>query len=762
MRSLFFPIMSAFFLVLTVSFGIDLYIDEHVRPFVINTVVHPEFCGYITETRKLSLYNYIGAMLSIIPLVGILSYVLIRPIRRIQRDIQTRIKDITGKDIAVGGSEINKLEESFQILFELNKKYTSSIRENERRVTNLIDTIDVGIVEIDGNSHIVINVNQYGADILGRTKEDIIGKRYCYELVCSHADASTCSLLGADNYASVHKECTIRNHETGERIQVIKNAVRIPVNTHSNIIESFIDITERKIREEELAIAKVKADAADEGKTNLLRKVCHDIGNRMSESIGIASIILKIPNLPEDVYTKLNAIIDSLGVMDNSLQLMRDRTMLMTGQSKLRLESIDLKEFIRVHVNSVISGMEAKGIQFYLDVSNYLTERRKFFILTDAAKLDAIIGNLIGNAKKFTKEGSVTWKIEIISETETEVNIRFSVIDTGIGIAPHEQSKVFEVYEQANEQIQKEYGGSGQGLAIVRSYIQMMGGDIWVESELGKGTSFTFELTFQRPEYVPKIIHDTLTVEDMRSLSILAADDSPLMRTVLEDKFGELNLKCVVVSSGEEVLALMADRFFDFVFLDIQMEGISGVETASKIRKEYNTPIIALTANYSELDQEDYLAHGIDDCIGKPYESKKIQDSIVRYRDKQVIDVETVHVQYKPELYKSIVNAFKVEFVNNYDAMLSMMTAPDGDAFETELTPDDIKEFEKRAHTLKGAGATVYSDNIRHIAYLLEKKAKSKNLHRESDRSQCRFLLKQLKDAYEHFLRHLIEYKLID
>jgi PAS domain S-box-containing protein len=333
----------------------------------------------ITNHKVLSLIALV-----LTPMVLFVTSFITKPINKIQKIIDSNLNDLSlNHDDLSNLSELEKLEKSFISLIDLNKKHVKDILENERRISSMIDSIDVGIVEIDGNNRIVINVNQYCSELLGIPKEDIIGKMYCYNLICCHDKNIPCSLGNSDDYSKVHKECTTYNRITGKKIQVLKNAVKIPVSNSSNIVESFINITDRKRREEELAIAKAKADEADAGKTNLLKKVCHDIGNRMSESVGLAGIMLKIPSLPPEIHSRLNQIIDSLRVMDNSLQLMRDRTMIMTGQSKIHLTSVDLKEFIKVHVNSFISGIEEKGLKFILDISEECQLRKNCYVLTD-------------------------------------------------------------------------------------------------------------------------------------------------------------------------------------------------------------------------------------------------------------------------------------------------------------------------------------------------------------------------------------------
>jgi len=698
------------------------------------------------------------SMLALIftPTILLVTNFITKPINRIQKIIDSNLSELSlNQEDMSNLSELEKLEKSFVFLVDLNRKHVNDILENERRISTMLDSIDIGIVEIDGDTRMIININQYCSDLIGLDKEDVIGKMYCYELICCHNKTKQCSLSSSDDYSKIHSECTAINRKTGQMIQVMKNAVKIPVSNRSNIVESFVNITERKKREEELNKARKRADEADAGKTSLLKKVCHDIGNRMSESVGLASIMKKIPGLPDICHIRLNQIIDSLKVMDNSLQLMRDGTMLITGHSKIHLDSIDLKEFIRSHVNSFISGIEEKGLQFILDLPEDCHLRHNCFILTDAAKLDAIICNLIGNAKKFTKSGSITWKMEILNETKHVIKIRFSIIDTGIGIADEDQEKIFQIYEQANEDIQKEYGGTGQGLAIVRSYVQMLGGDIELTSIVGKGTCFTFDLEFEFPVYVPKLKMD-ITPTELSSIRVLAADDNPIIRDILTDVLNDIGVDYIIVDSGESVLNLLENEFFNFIFLDIQMDGISGVETAKRIRENYNTPIIAMTANFADDDIEEYKDSGINDCIGKPFDAEKIKSIIIKFKDSQVLDVEKIRYMYTIDLYLSLVKKFIKEFEKSYEDLVHIENS---DIITDEL----ITKFVRVCHTLKGSSSIMYADNIRHLCYMLEKKGHKKEFHREEDKKHIRFLIDKLGEECLHFLKHLNEnFKLED
>jgi CheY-like chemotaxis protein len=264
----------------------------------------------------------------------------------------------------------------------------------------------------------------------------------------------------------------------------------------------------------------------------------------------------------------------------------------------------------------------------YLHLSYRFDPEIPRFLRGDAYRLQQVLNNLVGNAVKFTENGEVFLDIRMMSAMADKITLRFTVVDTGIGISPEEQGRLFQSFSQVDSSITRKYGGTGLGLAICKSLINLMGGDIWVESQKGKGSRFSFVIQLEHARETIKGEEDGEQRECLgidSQLDILIVEDEKVNQKVIASLFEQEGHFVQLADNGKEAVDAVAGKDFDLIVMDVQMPGMDGMEAAKIIRgMEQNrglyTPIIALTAHALQGDREKFLRMGMDEYVAKPFQ----------------------------------------------------------------------------------------------------------------------------------------------
>jgi PAS domain S-box-containing protein len=400
-------------------------------------------------------------------------------------------------------------------------------------------------------------------------------------------------------------------------------ALRDPSDTKAvRFIGTSVDITERKRIEEALLRAREAAEAANQAKDAFLANVSHEIRTPMNAILGMTEVALESTPTEEQkqlLSTVRSAARNLLGIINDLL----DYSKITAG--KVTLDKTDFR--LRAEVNDTLRALFERGRRKGLELGCHIRSDVPDTLYGDVGRLRQVLTNLVGNALKFTTQGSVIVEL-VAEESPDDVLLTFKVRDTGIGIAREKQAAIFRAFEQGDSSTTRRYGGTGLGLTISSQLATLMDGAITVDSELGRGSTFTFTARLERSLRASDTSEMTRleTRRADRPLRILVAEDNEFNTALLRTLLSKRGHHTQFAEDGSVALRLASEATFDVLLLDLHMPEMDGFEVVRQIRAhEQRTgahlPVIALTARSSSRDRERCLAAGMDDFVTKPIDA---------------------------------------------------------------------------------------------------------------------------------------------
>jgi two-component system CheB/CheR fusion protein len=399
------------------------------------------------------------------------------------------------------------------------------------------------------------------------------------------------------------------------------------VTDHHNVKEELIAAT---------SIAEHKTQVAEEAlkfKQQFLSNMSHEIRTPMNSIVGFTNVILKT-KLDQNQKEYIFAIKQSGDSLITLINDILDLSKVDAGKMSFNKDPFSIEESISDIYRLFEIKCQENNLEFTKDYDTSIPKT----VLGDAVRLRQIILNLVSNAVKFTSHGKVNIGIGIAKEDTKEITIKFTVSDTGIGIAESKLSQIFNNFEQASNEITKQYGGTGLGLSIVKQLVELQGGSLFVESKEGKGSTFGFLMDFTKAmETTPTETHYVLNTENkVQKIKVLVAEDIPLNQMLIKIILEDFGFDCDVAENGKVVLKKLQEKEYDIILMDILMPEMNGFEATDYIRNTMNfqIPIIALTADVTSVDIERSKKVGMNDYISKPIDEKILYSKIIEQINK--------------------------------------------------------------------------------------------------------------------------------
>ena len=508
-------------------------------------------------------------------------------------------------------SELKASEEKFSLAFQASPALMA------------ISTIEEGRY---------LDINDAFLTTLGFTREEVTGRSSSeLGILNSHLRSKITLQLLRDG--SIRNLLLDVKDKAGSIHHGLFSADLIRLQDSSLLLTVMVDITERIALERELEAARDAAEAANRAKSEFLANMSHEIRTPLNGVIGMAQL-LQFSDLTAEQQEYLHSIELSA---DNLLQLLNDILDLSKIESgRVETESADfsLRKAMEDCIATQLFRIHHKQLILHQELADDLPE----VVRGDQLRLKQILVNLLGNAIKFTHAGSIGVSAMIIDREPSEVRVRITVSDTGIGMSQETIQQIFRPFVQADSSTTRRYGGTGLGLTICRKLAELMGGSISVKSSPGRGSSFSLDLPFRLGSQIttqPAVPPPALPDAHRRQLRVLVAEDNPMNQRTIALILEKIGCQAICTDNGLEALQCWHDSDVDLILMDIQMPVMGGEEALQRIRAEEartgrHIPVIALTADVLKGTQDKLLQAGFDGYLTKPLRIKALREELQR------------------------------------------------------------------------------------------------------------------------------------
>lgn len=508
--------------------------------------------------------------------------------------------------------------------------YEEKLESAEQLFRSMVRSMPSGVIVRDRSEKIIF-YNLAAARLFGlRNDTSLDPQTIINELKILHTNGELADPDRLPSIVSLREGRKIRNYEL-KIIRADRSQRWLSINSeplfHAGeiapyaAVATFKDITENRRIVQEVEQARRVAEEASKSKSRFLANISHEIRTPLSGIMGMTDILLS-SGIKKEQREQLLLMKDAEESLLDIINKVLELSKIESGNIIIENNTFLLRSTLKKAVLPLFMGIQPSELSLDIDIPDDIPN----VLIGDALRLQQVLANLVSNAVKFTERGRITVGVSRRKETADSVLLCFTVRDSGVGIPESEFKRIFETFQQVDSSFSKRQQGSGLGLSITRQLVEIMGGEIWVESTPGKGSSFFFTISFMRGsrDWKRGSEHHGTVLSHSASLSILLAEDNELNQKSISYFLGEMGHKVELAQNGKEALERLRQRKFDLVLMDVQMPVMNGLEATRRIRNADTSlfnpqiPIIALTAYAMKDDVHHILSSGMNAYVSKP------------------------------------------------------------------------------------------------------------------------------------------------
>lgn len=617
-----------------------------------------------------------------------------------------------------------KLLQRFGVIEDITRERISGdvLRYNEEKYRNIIANMNLGLLEVDGND-VIQYVNQSFVEMCGYAAEELIGQKAA-ELFLSGENIDLVeekSKLRKTGKSDAY-ELRVRNNRGEIKYWLVSGAPR--TNDKGEVIGSIgihLDITRQKEQELELKEARYKAEESAHAKEVFLANMSHEIRTPLNAIIGMLRELSKESLTGKQVAYLNNAGTASrhlLSIINNVL----DMSKIEAGEFKLDNGHFSLRSLIDEVVTIVAPVTEEKLLALKVKVATNLAPA----FIGDAARMRQVLINILGNAIKFTESGGVALECNVVESNLASQKVKITIADTGIGIDKEYLQNLFKKFSQEDRLITRKYGGTGLGMSISYELVHLMGGDIRVDSEKGRGTLVHIIINFPKgDEQEVDTTAPHADFNELKGLNVLLVEDNEMNRLVAMNTLQYYGLKTTEAANGKEAVNLIQQHNFDLVLMDLHMPEMDGLEATRIIRQRLGlpVPIIALTANAFKKEIDECIKAGMNDYVTKPFEEALLMQVIRRNHQpkKEQKQLPLYDLSKLIELSRGN-DAFVKKMVNLFIEQTKLSLTQ----FKEAINQNDYQRIKEIAHRIKPSIDNMGIASLKNLIRAVEQEAADK------------------------------------
>jgi PAS domain S-box-containing protein len=517
------------------------------------------------------------------------------------------------------------------MLYRINYNNEKKLIEERDYVNLLFNSSNEAVFIFDKQIGTIIDCNDRAVTIfkvshknllIGRLLKDI-RPTFVKKVIENGEEIDPRKILTSDNWNGevVYKKAN------GEEFTAEVSTVAFESNGKPLLKVAITDITRLKNIEVDLRKAIHKANESSEAKSKFLSNMSHELRTPLNGIIGTANL-MQSDALGEEAKQQLDILKFSSEHMLNLINEILDYSKLEDKKTVAEQMSFNLKRTVQKGAAAFVPQFNNKQVLFQIEIDEALDTT----VTTDVTRLMQVLNNLLSNALKFTKQGKVTLSLKVVKTLSAKVEVLFSVTDTGIGIAKEMQESVFERFSQADTKTTRKFGGTGLGLTICKMLVELLGGQLQVNSEIDKGSNFYFTLWLSKKEAVIADAEPLAESFDITNKRILLAEDNHVNMLVGKKFLQRWGANVTEATNGKIAVEAFKKNEFDLLLLDLEMPEMDGYQALAEVRKlNKQIPVIAFTAAVFEGMSENLLSKGFTDYLQKPFKPEELQQILSKY-----------------------------------------------------------------------------------------------------------------------------------